>query len=449
MCSSSCRTPSSTRTNCKQKKKLNLKPKLPGCFIFAALLLAVSIQSGTAQEAQGREDDGLSTQQQFGGPNSVPGQLADDERLTESLTGRTLVQEYFDCKDRLREERGLNFSLDYTAGILDATNTLGKDDTFAGGAARFFGTWDLIGRDSGNTGSFVWKIEHRHKYTDIPPRGTASQIGYVGLILPTLSDIGTRLTNLYWKQNLNQGRVEIIAGMIDTTDWVDLYALASPWTGFFNFAFATGGAAMALPDDAAIGAYVNAMLTDNLYIIGGLADSNADSTDPFNGFDTFFNDHEYFKTIELGWTTSRDRFYLDNTHITFWHADEREKAGVSSGWGANFSFAHAYDDKWMPFVRAGYAEDGGTLLQKTLSAGLGYHFKDDISLLGLGFNWGQPNETTFGPGLDDQYTVELFTRLQVLRNFQLTPDIQYIRNPALNPEANESWVFGLRARLVF
>lgn len=322
--------------------------------------------------------------------------------------------------------------------ILAADNTLGAEDDFAGGAVRFFGRWDVTGRESGNTGTFVWKIEHRHKYTDIPPQGAASQIGYVGLILPVLSDIGTRLTNLYWKQNLNQDRLEIIAGMIDTTDWIDMYALASPWNGFFNFAFATGGASIALPDDAALGAYVNAMITDNLYVIGGFADSNADSTDPSNGFDTF-KDHEFFKTIELGWVTSRDRFYLDNTHVTYWHADEREEAGVPKGWGVNFSFAHAFDDKWMPFVRAGYAEDGGTLLQRTFSTGLAYHFGENNSLLGLGINWGQPNETTFGPGLDDQYTVELFTRLQVIRNFQLTPDIQYIKNPALNTEADDSW----------
>jgi len=429
--------------------KLNLKSKRPGCFILAILLLVTASQAAMAQEAQTPEDDGSSTSQHFGGPNSVPGQLADDERLTESLTGRGMLQDYFDWKERVREKHGVDFSLDYTAGALTASNTLGNEDFFAGGAVRFFGRWDLIGRESGNTGTFVWKIEHRHKYTDIPPQGTASQIGYVGLILPVLSDIGTRLTNLYWKQNLNQDRVEIIAGMIDTTDWVDLYALASPWTGFFNFALATGGASIPVPDDAALGVYVNAMLTDNLYIIGGLADSNSDSTDPFNGFDTFFNDHEFFKTIELGWVTSRDRFYFDNTHVTFWHGDKREKAGVPSGWGLNFSFAHAFADKWMPFLRGGYAEDGGTLLEKTLSAGLAYHFGNDVSLLGLGFSWGEPNETTFGSDLDDQYAIELFSRLQLMRNFQLTPDIQYIRNPARNPEANHSWVVGLRARLVF
>ena len=412
------------------------------------LLLISASQAGILNTAQGSNNEESQSVQQFGGPNSVPGQLADDARLTESLTGRTMLENYFDWKDELREKSGLNYSLDYTAAITNATNTIGIEDTFSGGAVRFYGTWDLVGRDTGNTGSFVFKIEHRHKYSDIPPNGTASQIGYVGVMYPTFSDIGTRATNLYWKQNLNQGRMEIIAGMIDTTDWVDLYALASPWTGFSNFVFATGGASIPVPDDAALGAYVNAMLNDNLYIIGGFADSNADSTDPFEGFDTF-GDHEFFKTIELGWVTSRDRFYLDNTHVTYWQADERVQAGVLDGWGINFSFEHAFEDKWMPFVRAGYAEDGGSLLQKTFGAGLGYHFGDNNSLLGLGANWGEPNEGTFGPGLKDQYTVELFSRLQVMENLQITPDIQYIKDPARNTEEDSSWIIGLRARLIF
>ena len=404
-------------------------------------LLAMSL----AQGAHSQDDE--QPVQQFGGIGSVPGQLADDERLTDSLTGKTFLENWFDWKDGVRERRGLNFTVDYTAGFIGATNTTGSEDSFMGGAVRLFGTWDLTGRESGNTGSFVFKIEHRHRYTDLPPSATASQIGYVGLIMPVLSDIKTRLTNMYWRQNLRQGNVEIIGGMIDTTDWVDVYALASPWTGFFNFALATGGATIPVPDDSALGMYVNAMLTDKVYIIGGFADSNADSTDPFGGFDTFFNDHEFFKTLELGIVTSRDRFYLDNMHVTFWHGDKREEAGVPSGWGVNFSYSKSFDEKWMPFFRGGYADDGGTLLQRSLSAGLGYHWGQNNSLLGLGFNWGQPNEDTYGPGLDDQYTIELFLRLQVMRNLQITPDIQYVRNPARNPDSNHSWVFGLRARV--
>jgi len=413
-------------------------------FVFVLLLLPLSVQTGMAQETKTLD----STYIQFGGPNSVTDQLEDDARPKATITGVSMLQGYFDWKKRLTKDHRLTFSFDYTAGLLTATNTLNDEDVFASGAFRFFGYWVLTGQGSGNTGSFVWKMENRHKYTNIPANGAAAEFGYVGVILPKLNNIGTRLTNLYWKQKLNQGRIEIIIGFLDVTDWVDLYAFASPWNGFFNFVFSTGGASMPVPDAAAIGTYINAMITDNLYVIGGLTDANANSKDPFNGFATFVNDHEYFKSIELGWTTTQKRFYFDNTHITFWHADERNNAGISCGWGIDFSFAHAYEDRWMPFLRAGYADGGGSLLQKTVSTGFGYHLKDDISLLGFGFSWGQPNEDTFDSSLDNQYSFELFGRLQVTQNLQVTPDIQWVINPALNPKADQSWVFGLRARLV-
>jgi len=400
-----------------------------------------------AQVGQTSEDDKTTAIQQFGGPGSVSGQIADDRRQTSPLTDTTLPQNYTDWKKSLSEDHDLDFTIDYNLTAISATNTLNDEDNFAGGVFRFFGQWDLVGRDSGNTGTFVWKIENRHEYTDIAPNGAKTEIGYVGLISPTFSDIGTRLTNLFWKQNLNQGEIEIFAGFIDVTDLVDVYALASPWTGFTNFAFATGSATIVPPDDATLGAYFNAMLSENIYLITGFADSNADSTDPFEGFNTF-GDHEFIKTIELGRVTSRDRFFLDNTHITFWHSDEREEAGVKSGSGVSFSYSHSFDEKWMPFLRAGYADDGGTLLEKSVSTGFGYHWGANNSLFGVGLNWGQPNEDTFGSDLDDQYTVEVFSRLQVMKNFQLTPDIQYIKDPALNPEEDDSWMFTLRGRIL-
>ena len=424
---------------------MNMKIKQPDCFVLIALLVLI-IQPTIVQSAENNENP---TVVQFGGPNSVPGQMADDRRLEDALTDVTLPQGYTEWKENLRKENALDFTVDYNATTITASNTINDEDFFAGGVIRLFGQWDLVGRDTANKGSFIFKIENRHGYTDIAPNGAKDEIGYVGLISPTFNDTGTRLTNLYWKQHLNEGNIEITAGFIDVTDQVDVYALASPWTGFTNFVFATGSATLVPPDDATLGAYFSAMLSEKVYVMAGFADSNSDSTDPFNGFDTFFNDHEFFTSVELGLVTSRDRFYLDNTHITLWHSDEREAANVPSGSGVSFSYAHSYNEKWMPFLRGGYADDGGTLLQKSLSTGLGYHWGKNNSLFGLGLNWGQPNEDTFGPGLDDQYVVELFSRLQIMKNFQLTPDIQYIKNPALNPTADDSWMFALRGRIIF
>ena len=85
-------------------------------------------------------------------------------------------------------------------------------------------------------------------------------LGYVGLIEPPFSDQGLRLTNLYWRQRFNGGRFTLLGGFVDPTDYLDVYAMASPWTGFLNFAFSTGTTTMALPKEG-FGLAAGAMLT--------------------------------------------------------------------------------------------------------------------------------------------------------------------------------------------
>ena len=103
----------------------------------------------------------------------------------------------------------------------------------------------------------------------------------------------------------------------------------------------------------------------------------------------------------------------------------------------------------MPFVRGGYAKDGGSLLQKSLSLGIGYQTTAFSGLVGAAFNWGEPNDDTFAPGLEDQYAIEVFYRVPILKRFAITGDIQYIKDPALNPSKNTIWMFNLRGRGAF
>jgi porin len=105
------------------------------------------------------------------------------------------------------------------------------------------------------------------------------------------------------------------------------------------------------------------------------------------------------------------------------------------------------NEKVMPFLRAGYAKDGGSLLQKSVSAGLGYQAVQGRDLFGFGVNWGQPNAATWGEGLDDQISFELFWRWFLGEQLALTPDLQYLINPAVNPDEDSVWMFGLRGRL--
>jgi porin len=191
------------------------------------------------------------------------------------------------------------------------------------------------------------------------------------------------------------------------------------------------------------------MLTDNYYVLGGFADANGDPTDTSDSVDSFFSDNEYFKHIEIGWISSYDNRYTDNVHLMLWQVDEREVAQVVDGWGAAFSFSQLYG-QWLPFARAAYSDGGGGgFLERSVSVGLGYFPNVREDVLGVGINWGRPSEETFGSGLDDQYTAEIYYRIQLFQHATLTPDLQYLRNPALNSSEDSIWVVGLRGKLVF
>ena len=371
----------------------------------------------------------------FGGPNAVENQIAKD-----------FGQDWDDWKQNLKDDFGIVLSVVYTAVLLAANETF-DDKNGTGGIARIFGTFDLFNIENG---TLVWKFEHRHAYGSVSPFDfSLGQIGYVGLQEPPFNDSNFRTQNLYWRQRMNGGRSVLIAGVLDVTDYVDAFALASPWLHFMNFAFSTGSATIGLPNDAAVGVAYGTMLTDNFYLIAGITDTNGDPSDPLKGFDNIFSDNEYFTSVELGYTTSAERIIFDNYHVTFWHKDRQVAANIPSGWGFAFSASRYLNDNVMPFVRGGYAEDAGSLLQKSLSLGIGYQTEAFDGLLGAAFNWGEPNETTFAPGLDDQYALEVFYRVPVSRRLALTVDTQYIKDPAINPAESSIWMFNLRGRVAF
>ena len=170
-------------------------------------------------------------QPRFGGPNQVDNLIAEDAETTSRMVEKPLIEPYLQWKKKLQEKHGLSFGIDYSAVYLGASDSLTDAEDRAGsGIARFFGSWDLIGRKSGNTGAFVWKMEERHKYTTLPASAFGFNLGYAGLIEPPFSDQGFRWTNLYWRQRWKEGQLAMLAGFLDATDYLDVYALASPWT---------------------------------------------------------------------------------------------------------------------------------------------------------------------------------------------------------------------------
>jgi len=387
----------------------------------------------------------------FGGPSSVGVELKDDNQIP--LTGDFIkdnMQGWFATKEKVMKDNGLAYGLNFST-LYQQANSSGDPDAW-GGIFQIPVSWTLLNRGGKNTGAVVFKAENRSKIsTDLAPQDLGIQgIGAASITGTQFSDKGWILTNLYWQQTLNDGKFKFSVGQIDNTDFMDMYGLINPQTSFSNLAFSTNPT-IGIPDQG-FGGGAGVMLNDNFYVVGSLMDAAADPKHAGRSFDQFFNDKEYFKHIEIGYTTSPDRIYFDNIHVLYWESDEQSKTtGESKGSGWTISAAHFIDNKYMPFVRIGDSDGGGgALMERMVSAGLGIYNWDTKELFGVGLSYGEGSEDPvggFGSNLDPQYTGEVFYRFQLSQHFAITPDLQVIVDPVLNPNDSTVIVAGVRARL--
>ena len=83
-------------------------------------------------------------------------------------------------------------------------------------------------------------------------------------------------------------------------------------------------------------------------------------------------------------------------------------------------------------------------MQTTFSTGLGLQ-RENRDVFGVGVSWGSPADGE----LRDQLMSEAFYRFQLTQFLAVTPDVQLIVDPALNPNVDVLALFGLRLRAAF
>lgn len=404
-------------------------------FIFIPLLAIFFSVNAFAQQNQKRRIENI------GGPSSVGAQIQEDHDIDEArvwIPGLDKIfSPWFSFKEKLKKKHGLELGIDNTLLYQNADTSLTNIDNAIGNIVRVFGKWTLLGRKNNNPGSLVFKFENRSRVgTSIAPAALGSQIGYLGITGTLFSSVNSIVNSLYWEQFLHNRSAGFVVGRLDPTDFIDVSGYANPFTTFQNLAILLDPS-IAFPNTGA-GFMVGTWLAGQWTIMGGLYDANGKQQE----FSFFRKSSELFTHAEIGWSPSQQDRYFKNIHIIVWHVSPRKKFDVPESYGVGLSANWLFAKKLMPFLRVGWSKGLAPFMNKSITAGIVYRVLNMSDVVGVGFNAGKPSLSI----LRTQYTAELFYRIQIARILAITPSVQLLIHPALNPMKSTAWLFGARAR---
>jgi porin len=374
------------------------------------------------------------------GANDVAAQLHRDDQPKDALLPgfEGFLGPYYALKARAYGEVGLRFGLGWTVLYQAAGETLaGNADDAVGSILQLNAAWTPIGRGTPNAGTLGFRLEARDRLGGgATPNGLGGEIGSLWSTATGYSDFGLSLLNLWWQQQLLDGRLAVRAGKLVPFAVHDAASLKNYHAGFTNAAFSINPT---IPFPAtALGAVAAVHPTDETYLAAGVYDADGEPEE-LGSFS------ERLVIGDLGWKPELS-FGKGHYHVTAWYAPTIKDEPRANGWGVNV-YGEQRVGRWLPFLRYGYADGGATAVEHLVSVGLGIHelFGQRDDVVGVGLSWGAPRD----PELRSQGAGELFYRVQLTPSIAVTPSVQLIAHPSANPAEDWIGLLALRARIAF
>jgi porin len=419
----------------------------------------------TEREADALAQDGSDSSRQafanddgFGGPKTIGAQLERDNIAREYRFPVRVFANWFDHKKRINDEYGVQYNLNYetVAAWAGEKSSPQSEDFAASGIATALISWTAVGRETGNVGRLNMKFQSRDKFTSVAPMFLGFEGGYNSLVATGFRDWGPRFSEFNWSQSLLNNRVHFVAGKVDTANYFTFHGLLVPWTDFLGFGFSVNGT-VNWPD-AGVGVIASVRPTERIYISVAASDAQGDRYEDGEILccgDNFF-DGRLFTAVEVGYAPSFADRYFKKISITYWHTDEYEisdavppNAAPISPEAEGFAITgHWTINDWItPFVTYGKGDGVGvnTFYRESFSIGTGFKFRN-FDVLGVGYNH---SRVLGSVGLPSQDVVEIYYRFMLTEHLEISPDIQFVKNPTLDPNLDSNTYFQLRLRLTF
>jgi len=284
----------------------------------------------------------------------------------------------------------------------------------------------------------------------------------VDLKAPTMSafnrdadgDPALRATELWYEREWLDGGVRLRLGKVDLTTDFDANAAANDETKQFLSAGFRNNPVVAFPDDNGPGGML--WVSPHRAFALGLAAADARAVGD-EVFSSPFVMAEMVFSPRFGENQGNYRAYA-------WHNGKRHEkilkpdaTGVEN-YGFGFSFDQRFFGSITLFARGGMQRQA--VSQAEYAGSAGFEISGDAcgregDALGIaggvilpGADW-KNDARANGVNPGDEYHAEVYYRVRVNEYLAFSPDVQWVRNPNGDADADDIWVFGVRAQFAF
>lgn len=360
----------------------------------------------------------------------------------ESFGVQSPLRYLVDPLDELFNKTGLRLGVANTMLFLQPMG--GQSSRYgAAGDLDLMSSWTLIGRGTENTGRLVVTGEYRYQMGSQAPSLVRGQAGT--LVAPTsaFNDRGWVIRDAYWIQRLFDGKIRILLGRADISDYVGSHWLQNVNNSFINRNF-SANAAIPFPGHGPM-LGISIRPNDQFYLTAGAINAYSDTTE--EGVSSLFNEWDIFSAAEIGYTPTFEKLGEGRYAFTIWHVDARNRDNLPADYGFSLIADQNLTPNLQAFARYSYSDGQLVNIKNSAQIGLGYSglFGRSNDLTGAAFALTTPRSNSTRA----ETALEVFHRFQLAANTQFSVGLQLIANPVNAIESEAAGMFYMRLRTSF
>jgi len=376
-------------------------------------------------------------------PDSINAVLEQRDTLSINPIRRSLFPDFY---YNLRQKRldwwkklRVELTLTYDA-LVQGYND--PDESLSGGAGdlSLSGRWLMFGEKYNKPFYLSFRVRDRHGYSEYTPANIRSETYLLWGTTKGFNDAGFQIPDLFFDQELFDGRLELIYGQFSIDKFVDKHALRSAKRFFLNQAFSDNPTV----EFPSFGAGFTAHWKPNEYWEFGGGGSNIQGVEDDSKVNFKLDSSALFGTVQIAYNFSGLGDKSGRLQAMGWNTNVNDEEDLSSGKGVSFTLEHGGRAKGESFVLR-YAQSDGEATSTDILCFLGYGREvRGFDHVGIGVGAGRSAATSTW-----QTVYELYYRWQVTKELLITPDLQFIFGDDLDGDSKTRIVAGVRAGIVF